>query len=204
MRKKKKNSFPIICVLVFAVGIFLFAIYLLLSLGFKEKYDVTTDTNQYQNVIGEYAIAEYQDKMGVSEEIFPPSVGSLNVKDFKMIHYDPFDKQFLAYLVVDYDNIYDYQKEMERLTDLGIDEYEGIFGVTGFDYYQLVAMYADSYQGFVYALTDGKSHIIYVELILCNYFYDFDYTKEIPKEYLPTGFDATKNNPYRQEMMQEH
>ena len=68
----------------------------------------------------------------------------MNVKDFKMIHYDPFDKQFLAYLVVDYDNIYDYQKEMERLTDLGIDEYEGIFGVTGFDYYQLVAMYADS------------------------------------------------------------
>jgi len=64
-------------------------------------------------------------------------------------------------------------------------------------------MNSDRYNGFVYALTDGKSKIIYVELIFCNYIMDLDYENEIPKEYLPDNFDATENNPYRIEMMNE-
>ena len=41
-------------------------------------------------------------------------------------------------------------------------------------------MYADDYQGFVYALTDGEGTIIYAELIFCNYCFDLDYEKYIP------------------------
>lgn len=64
----------------------------------------------------------------------------------------------------------------------------------------LLAVNADSYQGFVYALTDGKSRIIYAEQIFCNYFMDLDYTKYIPQEYLLDGFDATKKSSYYKKM----
>ena len=62
-------------------------------------------------------------------------------------------------------------------------------------------MNSDDYNGFIYALTDSKSKIIYVELIFCNYIMDLDYENEIPKEYLPDGFNAKDNNPYEIEMM---
>jgi hypothetical protein len=79
-----------------------------------------------------------------------------------------------------------------------------MFGSTGFSYYNLLAMRADSYQGLIYALTDNQSRIIYVELIFCNYYFDIPYQKEIPLEYLPDGFDATEDNPYRNQMLSEH
>ena len=44
---------------------------------------------------------------------------------------------------------------------------------------------------------------MYVELIFCNYFYDLDYQEMIPEEYLPVGFDATRDNPYRREMLEK-
>lgn len=68
---------------------------------------------------------------------------------------------------------------------------------------KLLAMDSDSYQGFVYALTDGENQIIYVEIIFCNYFMDLDYEKYIDADYLPVGFDATSNNPYRKKMLRE-
>lgn len=62
-------------------------------------------------------------------------------------------------------------------------------------------MYADKYQGFVYALTDNENRIIYVELIFCNYFYDLKYEKYICTDYLPDGFDATSDNAYQKKML---
>lgn len=59
-----------------------------------------------------------------------------------------------------------------------------------------MAINADSYNGFVYALTDGKNRIIYAEQIFCNYFMDLDYDEYIPHEYLLDGFDASSDNPY--------
>ena len=204
MKKKKNNSILPLVIFVIAILIFFGCGYLLLSgLGYFNPIEKTTDVHEYQNVIGNYSVGEYEDKWGVSEEIFPASISDLDVEDFKMIHYDPMDKQFLAYLVVNY-NTTTYQTEMNRLKELGIDEYEGYFGATGFHSYNLVAMFADAYQGLVYALTDNQSRIIYVELIIPNYFYDIDYKNEIPLEYLPDGFDATVNNPYRMQMMSEH
>ena len=64
-------------------------------------------------------------------------------------------------------------------------------------------MEADPYHGFVYALKTGERQIVYVELIFCNYFYDLDYQEMIPEEYLPVGFDATKDNPSRREMLEK-
>ncbi len=62
-------------------------------------------------------------------------------------------------------------------------------------------MESDSYQGFVYAITDGKSKIIYVEIIFCNYFMDINYEEQIPNDYLPDGFNAKADNDYRNRML---
>ncbi|MBQ8040863.1 MAG: hypothetical protein IJ274_13540 [Lachnospiraceae bacterium] len=58
-------------------------------------------------------------------------------------------------------------------------------------------MYANAYQGFVYALSDKEDTVIYVEIIFCNYMMDIDYKEYIEESYLPIGFDATSENPYR-------
>ena len=70
-------------------------------------------------------------------------------------------------------------------------------------WYELLAMYADEYYWFVYALTDWKSKIIYVELIFCNYFMDLKYEEYIPREYLLDWFDARMENDYRKKVMNE-
>lgn len=195
--KKQKKILKIIAIIFGAIIINLLSavvFILFIGLGFNDKYDITTDINKYNDVIGNNAKGEYESKWGMSEEIFPSKIDNLNVLDFKMVYYNPWDKQFLSYLIVDYD-LETYQKEISRLKKIGIDNYKGIYGVTGFTKYELIAMQSDSYQGFVYAITDGNK-IIYVELIYCNYYMDIKYKEQIPNEYLPDNFDATIDNPY--------
>ena len=158
--KKQKNILKVVSIIIGAIAINLaIVIGLLFMLGKYNKYEITTDKSKYVEVIGENAINKYKDKWGMSEEIFPKDINNLNVLDFKMVYFDPFDKQYLAYLVVDYDDD-EYVKEIERLNNYGIEEYIGYYGVTGFTNYKLIAMESDSYQGFVYAITDGKNKII--------------------------------------------
>ena len=97
----------------------------------------------------------------------------------------------------------DYEKEVDRLKEYNSTSYIGYYGVTGFSKYKLLAMEADSYYGFIYAITDGNSKIIYVELIFCNYFYDLEYKKYINEDYLPDGFDATIENSYEKKMLEK-
>ena len=159
--------------------------------------DVHDNVNDYLKYhTGEQAEEAYRSKWGMDETIWPDMItDNMNVDDYKMVYYDPWDAQFLGYLTVRYDKK-DYENEVRRLKDYQSTNYIGYYGVTGFDDYELLAMYADSYQGFVYALTDGKDTIIYVEIIFCNYFMDLDYKKYIPADYLPEGFNAKQGNPY--------
>ena len=189
-----------------AVGLYLLGLFLLFGLTYfmvaGAKVEETTDISKYTEVIGLKAKKEYVNKWMDDKKVFPKTVDNLNVEDFKMVYYNPWDAQYLSYLVVDYDEEA-YAEEIERLKKLGIDDYKGIYEVTGFTNYELVAMESDKYYGFVYALTDGESKIIYVEIIFCNYVMDLDYTKYIDTKYLPDGFDATDNNNYRKKMMKE-
>lgn len=200
--KKQKNIFKIIAIILggLLITFTLCTLLIYILFGGMNKSHIITNTTKYQEVIGTNAIKDYKDKWGMSEEIFPKSIENLNVKDFKMVYLDAWDKQYLSYLVVDYEDD-EYNKEIERLTNYGIEDYIGYYSVTGFTKYKLVAMESDSYQGFVYALTDSNNRIIYVEMIFCNYFYDIDYQKEIPNEYLPDGFDAKVDNAYRNKML---
>lgn len=166
------------------------------------KPEINTDISKYNEYMGENAKEEYRTKWGMNEEIFPQSItDNMNVSDYKMVYYNPWDAQFLSYLVVDY-NKDNYEKEIQRLKEYNSTNYIGYYGVTGFSKYRLLAMEADAYYGFIYALTDGEERIIYVELIFCNYFYDLEYNKYININYLPDGFDATLDNSYERRMMQ--
>ena len=179
----------------------LFSVLFLFVGSFFAKVEVHDDVSQYNEFIGSEAREQYQDKWGMDEDIFPKKiVNAENVVDYKMVYYNQWDAQYLSYLVIDYTD-QDYEKECNRLKKYESTDYIGYYGVTGFNEYTLLAMYADEYQGFVYALTDDDNRIIYVELIFCNYFYDLEYENYIDVDYLPDGFDATIDNPYQKEML---
>lgn len=169
------------------------------------KPEEDTDITNYSQYMGESAEDKYRNKWGMDERIFPAEITSdMNVLDYKMVYYNPWDAQYLSYLVVGYDKDA-YELEADRLRDCGVEDYTGYYGAEGFsEKYELLAMNADSYQGFVYALTDGDSRIIYVEIIFCNYFMDLDYEEYIDIDYLPIGFDASKDNPYQKKMLKEN
>lgn len=168
--------------------------------GLFEKPEINRDINLYNDYIGENAKEEYKVKWGMDEKIFPEKItDNMYVEDYKMIYYNPWDAQYLSYLVVDYKKE-DYKNEVDRLKEYNSTDYIGYYNVTGFTKYELLAMYANPYYGFVYAITDGKEKIIYVELIFCNYFYDLEYEKYINTDFLPDGFDATIDNSYEKRM----
>ena len=202
MKKQKERLKKIIIIGTVVLSQILLVVFTILIINYEydNRLHQTTNIKDYNDVIGSNAKGIYESKWGMSEEIFPKKLTG-KVENFKMISDDFWDKQFLSYLVIDY-NEEDYNKEINRLEKLGIEEYN-YYGVTGFTNYKLVAMNSDDYNGFIYALTDGKSKIIYVELIFCNYIMDLDYENEMPKEYLPDNFNAKDNNPYRRKMMNE-
>ena len=142
-------------------------------------------------------------KWGMDESIWPLTINDVSdVVDYKMVYYDPWDAQYLGYLVMDYSDG-EYAAETARLKEYPSTDYVGYYSVTEEHTYELLAVYADEYNGFVYALTDGNSRIIYAEQIFCNYVLDLKYKEYIPEEYLLDGFDATKDNPYRKKIMNE-
>lgn len=211
--KKKKWSLGWKVSLITAAAVLVAVIWRLSVLGMliaflaldseSAEVEMDTDISHYHQYIGEEAEDHYRNKWGMDESIFPQEIpADLNVIDYKMVYYNPWDAQYLSYLVVEYVDNESYNLEVNRLQSCPCEEYRGYYGAEGFDdKYELLAMDADSYHGFVYALTDGENRIIYVEIIFCNYFMDLDYEEYINAEYLPVGFDATIDNPYREKML---
>ena len=213
-KKLKKNKILVvvgailaglILVVLAKYGVGLAAMGLLIYDSFTTPIEVYEDVELYNRFMGVDAKEEFVSKWSMDETIFPEKItDNMQVDDYIMVYYNPWDAQFLSFLEVTYEEA-DYAKEVERLTEYKSTKYEGYYGVTGFDEdYTLLAMHADSYNGFVYALTDNEDTIIYVELIYCNYHFDLEYTTYIPNEYLPVGFDATHDNPYEKEMMKDN
>lgn len=201
--KKVKRGLIITGILI-AIGILavvaLFVgpwIYMLAGIVFTRP-EVDKDVSHYNQYFGENVKYEYTNRLGMDVSIFPEEiVEEMRVEDFITVYYNPFDPQYLSYLVVSYEESA-YKQEIERLQAYESTDYLGNYGATGFaEAYTLEAINADDYQGFVYALSDGKDTIIYVELLFCNYFYDLNYKKYIPEKYLPIGFDATQDNEYK-------
>lgn len=206
---KRKNRKKFVIVVLIAVGVVMaelaalaFAIWMLGYMAITAPIVVHDNIAEYTRYrTGEAADKDYRSKLGMDESIWPEQItDDMEVVDYIMVYYNPWDPQYLGYLEVDY-NTASYASELQRLKEYESTDYIGYYGVTGFEDYELLAIYADAYHGFVYALTDGKDTIIYVEAIFCNYFMDLDYTEYVPAEYLPEGFDATVDNAYRQELL---
>ena len=91
----------------------------------------------------------------------------MDVQDYLLIYYNPFDANYLGYLMVDYDTEA-YEEEVARLTSGPSTEYIGRYGVTAFEDYELLAINASEF-GFIYAMTDEEDTIIYVALLFPGY-----------------------------------
>ena len=200
MKKWLKNTLIGLCVTIWLL-FYIFCYYVFFS-EYIEKIDVYEDISHYEEYMSFNGNDKWH-KWGMDENIWPKKITeNMNVLDYKMVRYDPRDVQYLGYLVVEYSDE-DYVKEVERLKNYESTDYIGYYWVTGMTWYDLLAINADKYYWFIYALTDWKSKIIYVELIFCNYFMDLKYEEYIPREYLPDWFDASIDNPYRTEIMKE-
>lgn len=178
------------------------AIGLLVLDGELAEVEVDTDISHYERYMGETAEKKYRGKLGVDDSIFPKEITeNMHVPDYKMVYYNPWDPQYLSYLVVEYEDA-DYAAELARLESCAQDAYAGFYGIQGFEQgYEVLAAEIDdyNYRGLVYALGAGDNQIIYVEILFCNYFMDLEYEEYIDSAYLPIGFNAAKGNPYREE-----
>ena len=130
----------------------------------------------------------------------------LDVKEFQYMYYNPWDAQFITYLTVSYDEAA-YADEMERLSNIGVEDYTQYYNVTGEPSgYDICAMDSDEYYGFVYAIIPENSEskeITYVGIWFCNYFLDVDVHDYMKDEYLLEGFDASNDNPYRKDRIKD-
>jgi len=195
LNKIFKTIIIVAVVLVILLTITPFA--LLFIDSFSSKVEVNEDLEKYNSAfVDEDSSSRYNSKWGMDESIWPSSIIGLNVLDYKMIYYNPWDAQWVGYLKIKYDDN-QYHLEIERLKKCGKTKYIGYYGVTDENDDKIIAINADEYQGFIYALDFGDNIIVYAEQIFCNYQIDFEYEDYVPLEYLLPGFDAHKNNKYQ-------
>jgi hypothetical protein len=158
--------------------------------GWTENEKVT-NINHYSEYLG--SSGKHSTKYLIRNDIFPDRVPeSAKVEDFYYRYYNPFDPNYVAYLVYTC-SADEYKAEVDRLSKLNSTKDFLIYSSKGFNY-PVCAVYADNY-GYIYALADKENNrLIYVEITFCNYFSDINYENTINKKYLPIGFDAKQGN----------
>ena len=205
MKKTGLGIITLIAAMILSATVFILVI--LGMWGVFSRPEITTDISKYEALrSGPNAEEDYQDKLGMDESIWPEKISDdMEVKDYKMVYWNPFDPQYLGYLVVKYPDS-EYRAEIKRLKEYKSTEYKGYYSVTGEEDYELLAVIADPYYGFIYALGDDDKTIIYAEEVFCG-FMDLEYEKYMPKEYFLDGFDAGVDNPdavERRKFTEEH
>ena len=183
-----------------------FCIPLLMLDSALARVKVDTDPAHYADYMFDTASKEYRHKQGmIDETIFPAELtDNMDIKEYKMVYYNPWDPQYLSYLTVRY-SPEDYAAEKKRLAECGCDFYQDSYGVTGFPGGEPLAVRNDAYYGYVYAInTPGQENTItYCEIIFCNYFMDLKYEQYMPAEYFPLNFNAKNSNAAKQEQWEK-
>lgn len=185
---KKKNRILIILALVAALFITVIAVGVIY---WKTQISIkTTDVSKYTEYLGKNG--EYKHNFNYYNVIFPDEIPeSAEVEKFYYRYYNVWDPCYLGYLVYTCDEE-EYQEEYERLKEIKSSANPYIYGAESFPY-ELCAVHADSYYGYIYALADEENQrFIYIEIQFCNGISDIDYEKVIDSQYLPEGFDATR------------
>lgn len=190
----------IIMILLFAAAYAALVFYLTHSAEkSKKRYDDISEYARYRS--GENALDNF--KIRGMKEIWPEEItADVDVQDYLMMYYNPWDANYLGYLVIEYSEA-DYEAEILRLQEYPSTDYIGCYGATGFESCDVLAMESGD-DGFVYAITDRKNNIIYVELVFPGYGMDIEYEKYIPQKYLPQGLDAAKRNPVQQKVIENN
>jgi len=200
-KKIVKKTFKVAWISVLAVlggiiGFFLLFCGYFIIQG-ERSWEEHRDIEEYALLANGESVLKYFHFTGEDEYIWPRRINdSMEVEDYLLIYYNPFDANYLGYLTVSYDEE-EYEKEVARLTAGPSTEYVGRYGVTGFEDYELLAINASS-SGFIYTITDGEDTIIYVAMLFPGYAMDIEYEEYVPEEYLPEGLDISKDNPTRQ------
>lgn len=211
-KKVIKRIGKVIGITALAVVGVIFVIYILviayLKFSATASWEEHRDISEYgmldngENVIDMFAL--YENSIAgptYIDNIWPETITeNMDVQDYVLIHYCPFDSNYLSYLVVKYDES-DYEAELAHLVEYPSTDYVGRYGAEGFEEYELLAMQASDDE-FIYALTDGEDTIIYVAMLFPGYGMDIEYETYIPEGYLPEGLDVSKDNPTRQEMLE--
>ena len=210
MKNKKKIILITVGITVAVVLIILLVKAIAVALGIgilffgtvSAKPEVYQDITKYNDYIGPNHLENYL--FEDPKEIFPLEIPStVTPEEYQFVYYNPWDAQYVTYLTLQYSD-QEYEKELERLSTIGIEEYTSYYSVTGEpDGYDLVAMDSDKYSGFIYAMVPEKPNgtITYVGIQFCNYFLDLDIHDYLPDQYLLAGFDATSENPYRESIL---
>ncbi|MFA9398150.1 MAG: zf-HC2 domain-containing protein [Clostridiaceae bacterium] len=189
--KKYSNQTKKIIIILGIIMLVFITIIVLFFISWVEK-DKTTNIAKYNEYLG--INSKYEDKNLIYNDIFPDTIPkSAEVEDFYFYYYNPWDPNYLSYLVYTCSDA-DYEKEKNRLKALDSAEDYLIYGATEFPY-PVCAVYADRYFGYIYAMADKEhNRLIYIELTFCNNFTDINYQKIVDKDYLPIGFDAKNGN----------
>ena len=178
---------------------------LLIAAFSSAKIEVSKDSSEFNKYIHNGMDKDSEYRMGTNEQfdVMPEKIDT-EVTEYQLMYYNPWDPQYIVYMTLDYGD--KYEAEIARLKAIGVDDYQGIYTVTGEpEGFDIVAMDSDDYQGFVYAMipedSEGNTKITYCAILFCNYGLDVDVNEYMPARYLLPGFDASADNPYRKEKM---
>jgi hypothetical protein len=189
-----KNKKLLLCLLAIPLGLLVIGAVLFACL--RVDRDTTRNPKKYDALMAELAEEIQFAPHGILPEKLPEGV---DVQTFYYEYYNPFDANYLLYLAYRCDEA-TYAAETARLLALPRQEPDpAYYGMTGFRL-PLLALHADA-RGTVYALADADNRaIVFVLFQFGNYFSDIkDYTKNVPQEHLPIGFDVGIDNPTRKE-----
>ena len=134
--KKKTHRWIVIALVVGIFGILFGTVMVVAGIlmlwnadGKLQIHDDVTEYTLYRS--GAQADEQFRNKWGMDESIFPETITpEMDVQDYKMVYYNPWDAQYLGYLVVRYDAD-SYEAECDRLNAYASTDYIGYYGVTG-------------------------------------------------------------------------
>ena len=174
--------------------IVLFPLFYLLGNMFFAPVHTTGRKNNYINSTNRED-KSYADKWNIDCSVFPDELTEdMTNISFLRAYCAPLDSTEMAFLSVEYP-AEQYKEEALRLESMGSSDYNGHYGIAGFNKYKVLTISVTS-QGIHYALTDGTRQVIYYMLSFSNGYSDIDFTKYVDEQYLPVGFDAITPNNY--------
>lgn len=191
----------IVFLLVVFIIIYATSVKKVFSLLTNKEETIYTSISDYEKLYG--WDGRYKEKYIGYNDIYPDTIpDSAEVETFIHAHASIWDDSYLGYLVYTCDEK-DYDLEYQRLSEIESSEDALVYSATGFPF-ELCAVYADEYYGYIYALADEENNrFIYVDIQFCNFFADIVYDKFIPAQYLPYNFNAKEGNQTRLDFEQD-